>query len=61
MDMFTKITTEYPELTEENFRPITGLILLCDDGDGVQYIAKWEYDKPIPRGMKLGKDEVNEL
>jgi hypothetical protein len=56
MDLFTQITTAYPELTEEDFRPITGLILLRDDSDGVgQYIAKWEYSKPIPAGLKLGK------
>lgn len=55
MDLFTQITTAYPELTEEDFRPITGSISLHDDGDGVQYIAKWDYSKPIPKGLKLGK------
>lgn len=55
MDLFTQITTVYPELTEEDFRPITGSILLYDDGDGIQYIAKWDYSKPIPSGLKLGK------
>jgi hypothetical protein len=29
--------------------------MLKDDGDGIQYIAKWEYSKPIPDGLKLGK------
>jgi len=29
---------------------------LCDDSDGLgAYIAKWEYPKPIPAGLKLGK------
>jgi hypothetical protein len=55
MDLFTQITAAYPELTEEDFRPITGSITLRDDGDGIQYIAKWEYSKPIPAGLKLGK------
>ena len=55
MDLFTQITTVYSELTEQDFRPITGSILLCDDGDGIQYIAKWEYSKPLPDGMKVGK------
>ena len=55
MDLFTQITNAYPELTEKDFRPITGSILLCDDGDGIQYIAKWEYSQPIPKGLKLGK------
>jgi len=55
MDLFTEITTIYPELTAADFAPTTGVILLKDDGDGVQYIAKWEYDQPIPDGLKLGK------
>jgi hypothetical protein len=55
MDLFTQITNVYAELTDADFQPKTGNILLQDDGDGVQYIAKWEYSKPIPKGLKLGK------
>jgi hypothetical protein len=29
---------------------------LQDDGDGIAYIAKWEYTKPLPNGMKVGKN-----
>jgi hypothetical protein len=54
MDLFTQITTVYPELTDADFY-IRGSIMLKDDGDGIQYIAKWEYSKPIPDGLKLGK------
>jgi hypothetical protein len=55
MDLFTQITDAYPELTNEDFYPVSGSILLRDDGDGIQYIAKWEYSKPLPVGLKLGK------
>jgi hypothetical protein len=55
MNLFTQITNVYPELIEKDFTPITGSILLCDDGDGIQYIGKWEYSQPIPDGLKLGK------
>ena len=55
MDLFTQITTAYPELKDADFEPTSGSILLQDDGDGVQYIGKWEYSKPIPDGLKLGK------
>jgi hypothetical protein len=55
MDLFTQITAVYPELTQEDFYPGTGLISLRDDGDGIQYIGKWEYSQPIPNGLKLGK------
>jgi hypothetical protein len=54
MDLFTQITEVYPELTDADFAS-RGFIRLQDDGDGVQYIAKWEYSKPIPAGLKLGK------
>ena len=56
MDLFTEITTVYPELTNNDFMPTTGSILLKDDGDGIQYIAKWEYSQPLPKGMKVGKN-----
>ena len=55
MDLFTQITNAYPELVDADFHPKTGSILLQDDGDGIQYIAKWEYSKPLPDGMKVGK------
>jgi hypothetical protein len=55
MDLFTKIIETYPELTMQDFALSTATILLADDGDGVQYVAKWEYTKPIPKGLKLGK------
>ena len=54
MDLFTQITAAYPELTDADFY-IGGSIMLRDDGDGIPYIAKWEYSKPIPAGLKLGK------
>ena len=54
MDLFTKITNAYPELTIKDF-DIDGSIELRDDGDGVQYIYSWSYSKPIPNGLELGK------
>lgn len=55
MDLFTQITAAYPELTDSDFYPVSGTIMLCDDGDRIQYISKWEYPQPIPAGLKLGK------
>jgi hypothetical protein len=55
MDLFTQITTVYPELTDADFYPTNGSVMLKDDGDGIQYIAKWEFSKPVPKGLKLGK------
>ena len=54
MDLFTQITAVYPELTPEDFGKLE-TIELRDDGDGIQYINKWNYSKPLPEGMKVGK------
>ena len=55
MDLFTQITTAYPELTSDDFGH-KGCIELQDDSDGLgAFISKWEYLKPIPAGLKLGK------
>ena len=53
MDLYTTIKNFYPTIDDIEF--VKGCIELRDDGDGVQYIAKWDYDKPIPNGLKLGK------
>lgn len=55
MELFDKIVETYPELTTEDFG-LRGTIMLQDDSDGLgAFIAKWEYSKPIPKGLKLGK------
>jgi hypothetical protein len=52
--MYDKIIAVYPELTQQQF--IDGTIVLQDDADGKgAYIAAWNYLKPIPDGLKLGK------
>ena len=57
MSLYDEIIAVYPELTitPEKDEFAFGSIQLCDDGDGIQYIAKWNYSKPIPNGLKLGK------
>jgi len=55
MDLYEKIITAYPELTDSHFGN-RGQIVLRDDSDGVgAYIDKWEYSEPIPVGLSLGK------
>jgi hypothetical protein len=54
MDLLTIIMTTYPELTNDDFN-VKGCIELRDDGDGISYIHKWEYNEPIPNGLTLGK------
>jgi hypothetical protein len=52
--MYKTIIETYPELTSADF-VVGGSIILQDDGDGVVYIGRWDYSKPIPAGLKLGK------
>ena len=56
MNLYEIIIATYPEL-ESSSKFSDGTIILQDDSDGKgAYIAKWEYSKPIPAGLKLGKD-----
>jgi len=60
MSIWDKIVKEYAELADRDFDREDGSILLKNDGDGQgDYIAKWEYDKPIPEGLTLGKPGGN--
>lgn len=55
MSIYEKVIAIYPELQQGlEFR--LGKIIIQDDLDGKgDYIAKWDYSKPIPEGLKLGK------
>lgn len=55
MNIHELITQTYPELTDEDFSLPRGSILLKDDGDGIVYLAKWDYEKSIPNELKIGK------
>ena len=57
MSLYDEIIAVYPELeiTADYDEFKRGSITLQDDGDGIAYIAKWEYSKPIPAGLKVGK------
>lgn len=55
MDLWKTIVEFYPELTDADFAS-KGIIELRDDSDGQGvYIYSWNYSKPIPDGLKLGK------
>ena len=55
MELWQKIIEAYPEIQPTDDFKNLGIVLQDDsDGQGA-YIAKWEYSKPIPEGLKLGK------
>ena len=44
MTLYEKITTLYPSLTNEDFYPNTGTIMLQNDSDGNgDYIREWNH------------------
>jgi hypothetical protein len=54
MTIYETITTVYPEL--EGADLFGAGIMLRDDSDGKgAFIAEWNYSKPLPAGLKLGK------
>jgi hypothetical protein len=57
MSLIEQLIAIYPELTIADFDHRNGTIGLQDDSDGQgAYIVKWEYSKPLPAGMKVGKN-----
>ena len=54
-DISLVIAETYPEINpiKDDYKALG--IYLRDDGDGIQYIAEWTYQKPIPDGLTLGK------
>ena len=56
MELWQKIVEVYPELADNQYAAFSKEIRLQDDSDGAgAYIAEWNYSKPIPDGLKLGK------
>jgi hypothetical protein len=54
MTIYETIVEAYPELSDADLFDLG--IVLQDDSDGLgAFIAKWDYSKPIPDGLKLGK------
>jgi len=53
--LYEQIIEIYPELVEKDYI-FHSKIILQNDSDGLgDYIAEWNYEKPLPDGFKLGK------
>jgi len=56
MTLFDKIVENYPELLDTPEVFSTGIISLRNDGDDDgDYIETWNYEKSLPKGLKIGK------
>jgi len=62
MTLYEKIIQLYPALKPEDFKPLTGTILLQNDADGKgDYIEKWdhsEYPKPTQEQLNAINENV---
>jgi hypothetical protein len=59
MTLYEQIVAEYPELERSELFG-DGTIELFNDSDGLgDYIKTWNYSKPIPEGLTLGKPGGN--
>jgi hypothetical protein len=55
MSLYEKLIAALPELEDSSAFSNGTIILQNDADDAGDYIAKWDYTKPIPAGFKLGK------
>jgi hypothetical protein len=57
MSLYDDLIAALPELADKPQEFVsTGSILLQNDADNAgDYIAKWNYSKPLPKGFKVGK------
>ena len=53
MTLYDQIISIYPSLTNNDFSPIGGSILLQNDGQG-DYIKSWTNEYPRPTEEQLG-------
>ena len=59
MELWEQIISAYPEIKATDDFEKLGIVLQDDkDGQGA-FIARWEYHKPIPAGLTLGKPGGN--
>ena len=57
MSKYEQIIEAYPELLELSNRDRDAVLKCRDDSDGFgDYVEFWNYDKPLPAGLKVGKN-----
>lgn len=55
LSVYDKLVTALPEL-EDSLAFSDGTIVLQNDADEAgDYVAVWNYSKPLPAGFKVGK------
>lgn len=55
MSLHDDLITEFPELADTSAFYDGTIVLMNDADEAGDYIAKWDYSKPLPAGFKLGK------
>jgi len=55
MTLYEQIKQTFPNMDDNKF--IDGTIVLQNDSDDKgDYIKEWNYDQPLPKKMKIGKN-----
>ena len=55
MNLWQEIINKYPELIDKDLSQ-EGIVLQNDSDGFGDYIREWNYSKPLPAGLKLGKN-----
>lgn len=57
MSLYDEIIVKFPELAEmpDEFGFGGSISLRNDSDDAGDYIERWDYSQPLPKGMKIGK------
>ena len=55
MSLYDDIKKVYPDISDAEFAPNGSIVLMNNSDDKGDYIAKWEYSKPVPNGLSVGQ------
>lgn len=55
MSLYDQIIAAYPELTDSTAFADNQIVLQNDGDDLGDWLVKWNYEKPLPKGIKIGK------
>ena len=55
MSLYDQIVKVYPELKDQTEIFQTKIRLANDSDEFGDFIVSWDYEQPLPKGMKIGK------
>jgi hypothetical protein len=55
MSLYDDLIGQFPELADASAFYDGTIVLMNDADEAGDYIAKWDYSKPLPKPFKVGK------